>query len=67
VIEDNDKRTKGADSHKDYKEAVKTVLRKVVENANECNQSVRAAATQAQATLLKDYNISLLVFHGAAP
>jgi hypothetical protein len=31
----------------------------VVENAHECNQSVRAAATQAQTTLLKDYNITI--------
>jgi hypothetical protein len=59
VIEDKHKRTKGADSHKDYREAVKNVLRKVVENAHECNQFVRAAATQAQTTSLKDYNITI--------
>jgi hypothetical protein len=61
VIEDKDKRTKGADSHKDYMEAVKTVLKKVVENPHECNQSVRAAATQAQTTLLKYCNITIRV------
>jgi hypothetical protein len=59
VIEDKDKRTKGTDSHKDYRDSVKTVLRKVVENAHECNQSVRAGATQAKATLLKDYNMTI--------
>jgi hypothetical protein len=59
VAEGKDKKTKGADNHKDYREAVKSVLRWVVENAVECDQSVRAAATQAQTTLFKDDNITI--------
>jgi hypothetical protein len=58
VAEDKDNKTKGADNHKNYMEAVKSVLKRVVENAVECDQSVRAAATQAQTTLFKHYNIT---------
>jgi hypothetical protein len=54
VVEKKDKKTKGAYNHKDYKEADKSVLKRVVENMVECDQSMRAAATQAQITLLKD-------------
>jgi hypothetical protein len=54
-----DKKTKGADNHKVYKETIKSVLMRVVETAIECDQYVRAAATQAQATLFKDYNITI--------
>jgi hypothetical protein len=59
AAEDKDKKIKGADNHKDYREAVKSVLKRVVENAVECDQSVRAPATQAQTTLFKDYNITI--------
>jgi hypothetical protein len=55
VAKDKDKKTKGVDSHKDYKEVVKSVLAPAVK----CDQHVRAAATHAQTTLLKDYNITI--------
>jgi hypothetical protein len=59
LAKDKDKKTMGADNHKDYMEAVKSVLRRVVKNAVEWDQYVRVAATLAQTTLFKDYNITI--------
>jgi hypothetical protein len=37
VAEDKDRKAKGVDNHEDYKEAVKSVLRRVVQTVVECN------------------------------
>jgi hypothetical protein len=67
VAEDKDKKAKGADNNKDYREAVKSVLTRVVENEVECDQSVRAAATHAQTTRhLRITTLLPLVTHGGA-
>jgi hypothetical protein len=59
VAHDKDKKTKGADNHKDYMETYNSMIMRAVESAVECDQYVRAAATQAQTTLFKDFNITI--------
>jgi hypothetical protein len=48
MAEAKDQKTKGFDSHKDYKEVVNNVLAFAVK----CDQYVRFAATEARTTLL---------------
>jgi hypothetical protein len=55
VAEDKDKK-----DYKDYKELIESVLMRVVDNAVECDQSVRGAAARAHTTLFKDYNTTIL-------